>query len=206
MKLNENEFLDWVHSTNSELIGFNPASTQQVQQLLFAPCYKKLTGRNKLKYLKKRKLDSNGDIIMENEEGIEGKVGGNEYEIEEGKGERELEDEKNNEEEDGENSDEEGIGSASPEDKEDSIGNFSSKQGNSQAKARKSFVTTLTKNSSKGKPGVSSKLFTKKEKQENIVEVLPKSRVFKIENTEVSASLISFYLTMHFWYFYYFIF
>ena len=58
LKLYENEFLDWVYSISPELYGLNAGSSQQVSQLLFAPCYKNAVGRNKEKYSNKRVLDN----------------------------------------------------------------------------------------------------------------------------------------------------
>lgn len=39
----EQDFIKWVHSIQPSLIEFNPGSVQQLQQLLFAPCYRKIS-------------------------------------------------------------------------------------------------------------------------------------------------------------------
>ena len=39
----EQDFIGWVHSIQPTLIEFNPGSVQQLQQLLFAPCYRKIS-------------------------------------------------------------------------------------------------------------------------------------------------------------------
>ncbi len=39
----EQDFIKWVHSIQPSLIEFNPGSVQQLQQLLFAPCYRNIS-------------------------------------------------------------------------------------------------------------------------------------------------------------------
>lgn len=39
----EQDFIKWIHSIQPSLIEFNPGSVQQLQQLLFAPCYRKIS-------------------------------------------------------------------------------------------------------------------------------------------------------------------
>lgn len=50
--MHENKFIKWVHSVQPDALEFNPGSTQQLQQLLFGPCQRKLT-QAKIKTLKK---------------------------------------------------------------------------------------------------------------------------------------------------------
>ena len=61
LKIHENSFLNWVYSIDSKLVGFNPGSTQQMQQLLFGPCYRSLTNFNKEKILKNQKEEYMSD-------------------------------------------------------------------------------------------------------------------------------------------------
>lgn len=67
LKLYENKFLEWVYSVDEKLVGFNPGSTNQMQQLLFGPCYRKVTNLNKEK-LMKRKIDEGEEKNSEVEE------------------------------------------------------------------------------------------------------------------------------------------
>lgn len=43
MRVLEQDFIKWVHSIDPKLKEFNPGSVQQLQQLLFAPCFRKIS-------------------------------------------------------------------------------------------------------------------------------------------------------------------
>lgn len=72
LKQHENKFLEWVHSLDPNLVGFNPGSTQQVQQLLFAPCYKKESNKNRGKFNLLNSDDEyfDEDLIEEDNENV----------------------------------------------------------------------------------------------------------------------------------------
>lgn len=74
--MHENDFLQWVFSVDPGLIGFNPGSTQQMQQLLFGPCYRKMNNQNK-ELLMKRAIVSESEeesVIIEDDEEEEEEV------------------------------------------------------------------------------------------------------------------------------------
>ncbi len=52
----ENEFISWVHTIRPEALEFNPGSVQQLQQLIFAPCYRNIS-ENKVKIPSMRTVD-----------------------------------------------------------------------------------------------------------------------------------------------------
>lgn len=67
--MHENDFLQWVYSIDPGLIGFNPGSTQQMQQLMFGPCYRKINNQNKEMLMKRAIIsDSDQEVVSINDE------------------------------------------------------------------------------------------------------------------------------------------
>ncbi len=156
LKLHENKFLDWVHSVDYELRGFNPGSTQQIQQLFFGPCYKKVNAKNKHKYAKQiqNKADS------ENQELYDDEV------------------EKNSEDDNYEN---EEINFSSED--EEVINNNKISSNHKSSISNKSKIMKIQ---NKG-------FGAKNSKEDNIIEVIPEVRVFKIDNLDVSYFKFNFF-------------
>lgn len=76
----EMDFIRWVRSIQPDALEFNPGSTQQLQQLLFAPCYRKLSleqaGKLKIKKTKEEEdevesSESNPEVSEDSDESIE---------------------------------------------------------------------------------------------------------------------------------------
>jgi hypothetical protein len=68
--MHENKFIKWVHSIQPTALEFNPGSTQQMQQLLFGPCFRKLSKEKaeKLQYRKKKSSSEEEDMSSGEEE------------------------------------------------------------------------------------------------------------------------------------------
>lgn len=62
--MHENKFITWVQSVQPNALEFNPGSTQQMQQLLFGPCFRKMSDENARK-IKLRRAGGNDESSEE---------------------------------------------------------------------------------------------------------------------------------------------
>ena len=77
----EQDFIRWVHSIQPSLIEFNPGSVQQLQQLLFAPCYRKISPdkikKQNYRTTSKPQVIANPDELLEENLDEESELNGN---------------------------------------------------------------------------------------------------------------------------------
>src|SRR5690606_35199966 len=72
LKMHENKFIEWVRTVQPQAVEFNPASIQQLTQLLFGPCYKKQNKKfaEKINKIAQKKQNAENGIIDEDIEDI----------------------------------------------------------------------------------------------------------------------------------------